>query len=172
MKLNHRLFYGLVNMKVAIAAYDTVHDHTGSLEALSNALGIRSAQVLRNKVNLNEEKTHHLSLREAQLLIKATGNHRILEALADDIGGIFIPLPKHGSANMLSAVNNISAMSKEFGALIEEVAGDLADGMITTTEFKRIEKEAGKLRLALSVMIADLSAIYKDGQAKKPKQPT
>ena len=159
-------------MKVAIAAYDTVHDHTGSLEALSEALGIKSVQVLRNKVNLNEEKSHHLSLREAQLLMKTTGNHRILDALADDIGGIFVPLPKNGSANMLGTVSNISAMSKEFGALIEEVAGDLADGVITTTEFKRIEKEAGKLRLALSVMIADLSAIYEDGKAKKAKQPT
>ncbi len=154
-------------MKVAIAAYDTVHDHTGSLEALSEALGLKSAQVLRNKVNLNEEKSHHLSLREAQLLMKATGNPRILEALADDIGGIFIQLPKHGSANMLSAVNSISTMSKEFGSLIEEVAGDIADGVITTTEYKRIEKEAGKLRLALSVMIADLSAIYEEGKAKK-----
>lgn len=159
-------------MKVAIAAYDTVHDYTGSLEALSEALGLKSAQVLRNKVNLNEEKSHHLSLREAQLLMKATGNTRILEALADDIGGIFIQLPKHGSANMLSAVNSISSMSKEFGALIEEVAGDIADGVITTTEYKRIEKEAGKLRLALSAMIADLSAIYEDGKAKKPKLPT
>lgn len=159
-------------MKVAIAAYDTVHDYTGSLEALCEALGIKSAQVLRNKVNLNEEKSHHLSLREAQLLMKATGNPRILEALADDIGGIFIQLPKHGSANMLSAVNSISTMSKEFGALIEEVAGDIADGVITRNEYKRIEKEAGKLRLALSVMIADLSAIYEDGKAKKPKQPT
>lgn len=159
-------------MKVAIAAYDTVHDHTGSLEALSEALGLKSAQVLRNKVNLNEEKSHHLSLREAQLLMKATGNPRILEALADDIGGIFIQLPKHGTANMLSAVNSISTMSKEFGALIEEVAGDIADGVITTTEYKRIEKEAGNLRLALSAMIADLSAIYEDGKAKKPKQPT
>lgn len=159
-------------MKVAIAAYDTVHDHTGSLEVLSEALGLKSAQVLRNKVNLNEDKSHHLSLREAQLLMKATGNPRILEALADDIGGIFIQLPKQGSANMLSAVNSISTMSKEFGALIEEVAGDIADGVITTTEYKRIEKEAGKLRLALSAMIADLSAIYEDGKAKKPKQPT
>lgn len=159
-------------MKVAIAAYDTVHDYTGSLEALSETLGLKSAQVLRNKVNLNEEKSHHLSLREAQLLMKATGNPRILEALADDIGGVFIQLPKHGSANMLSAVNGISTMSKEFGALIEEVAGDIADGVITTTEYKRIEKEAGKLRLALSAMIADLSAIYEDGKAKKPKQPT
>lgn len=159
-------------MKVAIAAYDTVHDYTGSLEALSEALGLKSAQVLRNKVNLNEEKSHHLSLREAQLLMKATGNTRILEALADDIGGIFIQLPKHGSANMLSAVNSISSMSKEFGALIEEVAGDIADGVITTTEYKRIEKEAGKLRLALSAMIADLSAIYEDGKTKKPKLPT
>lgn len=159
-------------MKVAIAAYDTVHDYTGSLEALAEALGLKSAQVLRNKVNLNEEKSHHLSLREAQLLMKATGSPRILEALADDIGGIFIQLPKLGSANMLSAVNSISTMSKEFGALIEEVAGDIADGVITTTEYKRIEKEAGKLRLALSAMIADLSAIYEDGKAKKPKQPT
>lgn len=159
-------------MKVAIAAYDTVHDYTGSLETLAEALGIKSPQVLRNKVSLNEEKSHHLTLREAQLLMKVTSNHRILEALADDIGGIFVPVPKHGSANMLSAVNNISAMSKEFGALIEEVAGDLADGVITTTELKRIEKEAGRLRLALSAMIADLSAIYEDGKAKKPKQPT
>jgi len=76
------------------------------------------------------------------------GGHlnRIIEALADDLGAIFVPLPKQGSANMLSAVNNFSYMSKEFGALIEEVAGDLADGVIATTEFKRIEKEAVKLR--------------------------
>jgi hypothetical protein len=146
-------------MKVAEAAHATVRDYKDT-EALAKAIGIKSAQMLRNKVNVSADKNHHLTLREAELLMKETGNPRILHALASEVGGIYVPTPKNGNAGALSIVNDISRMSKEFGGLVEEVSKDIEDGILTKNEFKRIETDADKLRRALSSLIADLSAMY------------
>ncbi|MBK1681453.1 phage regulatory CII family protein [Rhodocyclus tenuis] len=146
-------------MKVAEAAHATVREYKDT-EALAKAIGVTSAQMLRNKVNVSEDKKHHLTLREAELLMKETGNPRILHALASEIGGIYVPTPKNGNAGSLSIVSDISKMSKEFGALVEEVSKDIEDGIVTKNELKRIEADADKLRRALSSLIADLSAMY------------
>lgn len=155
-------------MKVAEAAHATVQEFRDT-EALAKALGLKSAQVLRNKVNVSDEKAHHLSLREAELLMKVTGNPRILHALASEIGGFFVPMPKSGNASTMGIVGDISKMSKEFGGLIEEVSADIQDGVLTRNEFRRIEKEADDLRRALTLLISDLSAMYEAGQAVQTK---
>jgi hypothetical protein len=150
-------------MQVAEAAHATVRDYKDT-ESLAKAIGLKSAQMLRNKVNVSEEKSHHLTLKEAELLMKITGNPRILHALANEIGGFFTPLPKDGSPNTVSVVQDISRMSKEFGSLVEEVAKDIEDGVLTRTEFKRIEAEADSLRKALTLLVSDLYAMYEAGR--------
>ncbi|WP_199052007.1 phage regulatory CII family protein [Aquitalea sp. ASV15] len=151
-------------MKVAEAAHATVHDYKDT-DHLAKAIGLKSAQMLRNKVNVSKDKSHHLSLQEAELLMKVTGNSRILDALASEFGGFFVPIPKAGRSGSLTIVNDISKMSKEFGSLIEEISVDIEDGVLTRNEFKRIEGEADKLRKALTLLIDDLFAMYEAGQS-------
>jgi len=150
-------------MKVAEAAHATVHDYKDT-EHLAKAIGVKSAQMLRNKVNVSKDKGHHLTLQEAVLLMKVTGSPRILDAIASEIGGFFVPIPKTGQGGTLTIVNDISKMSKEFGSLIEEISEDIQDGVLTRTEFKRIEAEADSLRKALTLLVDDLSAMYEAGQ--------
>jgi len=152
-------------MKVAEAAHATVHDYKDT-EYLAKEMGLKSAQMLRNKVNVSETKNHHLTLHEAMLLMKITGNPRILDALASEIGGFFVPLPKEGRSGSLTVVNDISKMSKEFGGLIEEISADIEDGVLTRTEFKRIESEADRLRKALTLLMNDLTAMYDASKAQ------
>jgi len=146
-------------MKTAQAAYETVHQYTEGVEALANAIGIKSKQVLINKVNTNPNKSHHLTLNEASLIMRKTGDDRIIHALADEMGGVYIPGDRSGDARSITVMNDLSKMSQEFGALIQEVASDIQDGIISDNEYKRIENDANKLRVALATLIADLSAM-------------
>ena len=71
-------------MNVTDAADATVHDYPGGSESLAPRMGM-SAAVLRNKVNPGNDR-NHLSLSEADRLMRVTGDHRILQALADQHG--------------------------------------------------------------------------------------
>lgn len=51
-------------MNVKDATHATVHDYPGGAESLAPRMGIKSPQVLRNKVNPTTD-THHLRLDEA-----------------------------------------------------------------------------------------------------------
>lgn len=147
-------------MKIAQAAYATVHEYAEGTEVLAEAIGIKSKQVLINKVSTSPAKSHHLTLSEAERIIKVTGDVRMIHALADEMGGIYVPAPLNGDARSIAVMSDISKMSQEFGALVQEVASDIQDGVITDNEFKRIEAEANKLRVALAVLVSDLSAMH------------
>lgn len=147
-------------MKIAQAAYATVHEYAEGTEVLAQAIGIKSKQVLINKASTSSTKSHHLTLNEAERIIKFTGDVRMIHALADEMGGVYVPAPLNGDARSITVMSDISKMSQEFGALIQEVANDIQDGVITDNEFKRIEREANKLRVALAILVSDLSAMH------------
>lgn len=152
-------------MKFAKAAYDTVHECSEGVDALAQKIGMKSKQVLINKVCMTTH-THHLTLAEAARIMKVTGDVRIIHALADDMGGIYVPGVQSGDAGALSVINDISKMSQEFGLLIQEVADDIQDGIITDNEFGRIQAEANKLRLALLRLLSDLSDMHEKTKTK------
>lgn len=153
-------------MKIAQAAYATVHEFAEGTEVLAQAIGIKSKQVLINKVSTSSTKSHHLTLSEAERIIKVTGDVRMIHAFADEMGGIYVPGPLDGDSRSITIMSDISKMSQEFGALIQEVANDIQDGVITDNEFKRIESDANKLRVALAILVSDLSAMHNTPMAK------
>lgn len=157
-------------MKTVLAAYATVHDYPGGAAEVAEGLGI-GKQVLINKVN-PQNTTHHLTLGEAERLIQFTQDMRILHALADEVGGIFIPLSKNGDARAVSVVNDIGRMSQDFGALLKEVADDIQDGVISANELKRIQNEASDLRATLAILMADIAAMYEAAQQQGTKKRT
>lgn len=148
-------------MKTLQAAWATVHEFAEGTEVLAREIGIKSKQVLINKVGTNPNKAHHLTLSEAERIIKFTGDVRIIHALAEEMGGIYVPSPANGDARSTAVISDISNMSQEFGLLIREVAKDIEDGVITSNELKKIESAANKLRVALATLISDLVAIHK-----------
>jgi hypothetical protein len=145
-------------MNVEEAARATVQNFQGGAEALAPRVGI-GAQVLRNKLNTNNER-HHLTLAEAVRIMRVTGDLAMVHALADEFGGIFIPVVQGGDARSAAVLSDISTMSAEFGDLIREVAGDISDGVVTKNELDRIANEANGLRRALGQLMADLTAMH------------
>lgn len=147
-------------MSILEAAYATVHyDEAEDTSVIAERMGL-GKQVLLNKVNVNNT-THHLTLVEAVKLMQVTSDTRILNALAAEFGGIYVPRPEalHESADQL--IGDISNMSLKFGTLIQEVAKDIADSKITSNEMKNIEMEANDLRVALEVLLAHIRGIHK-----------
>ena len=154
-------------MTVADAAYDTFHSFKEGTEALAQQMGI-GKQVLINKLNPNNT-THHLTLDEAVRLMHGTGDVRLIHALAAEFGGVYVPLPEQGNAQVTSVLGDISKMSVEFGALIKEVADDIQDGVITPNEHRKIQKEADELRKALAHLMADLEEMFQASQRDHKK---
>lgn len=79
-------------MNINDAAYNTAHDYPGGCDSLAPRMGINSGAVLRNKVNPNMD-THHLRLDEAVKMMEFTGDTRIAQAIAFQLGGVFVKLP-------------------------------------------------------------------------------
>jgi hypothetical protein len=153
----------LENMTISQAVQLTV-ETAGGAKQVAEQMGV-GHQVLLNKVNPNN-KTHHLNLAEAVKMMQVTSDTRILEALANEFGGLYIPIALTSSAAP-NLIGDLATMSAEFGALMREVAEDLADGAISDNELADVEREAGNLRTALAVLLADLRRVNKDGHRRR-----
>ena len=53
---------------------------------------------------------------------------------------------------------------REFGEFVSEISGDLADGRVTQTELRRIEREAGELIGVVHVLRAHAGALAEQGR--------
>jgi hypothetical protein len=149
-------------MHVEQAAYNTVHESDGGAQAIATVIGM-SHQVLLNKLNKDIPR-NQLTLKNAVDLMHAAKDTRILDALANEFNGMFVPLPTLSIAVAPNFMSDIAKMSSEFGALIKEVAEDLSDGEITENEWVRIDREAAKLREALAMLMGHLRRSYEGRQ--------
>ena len=135
-------------MNVTDAADMTVHEYPGGSESLAPRLGMSPA-VLRNKVNPNNDR-NHLTLAEAVRLMWVTGDHRVLQALAGELGYVLSPMPMDESdAPVLDLVLSMGVTSGDLSRVIFDA---LADGVITPNEMQEIESrghrgQAAALRL-------------------------
>ena len=125
-------------MNVVDAAHKTVKDYPGGAEALGPRVGINPT-VLRSKVNPTMT-SHRLAIEEADLIIGATGNPLMLQALAETHGYGLVPLSDHaGNGSVLDLVLGHAESEGDFAA---EVRAALADGLITQNEYTRIAAAA------------------------------
>ncbi len=152
------------NTTIDQAAYDTVHGAIGGAKVVAAQMAM-SHQVLVNKVGLNNT-THYLTLQEAVTLMRVTGNLRLLNALAETFDGMFVPVPRAAAEGAPNLMGDLARMSAEFGELMREVADDLADGVITDNEMKRVEREADGLRTALSMLLKDLRVLNESSRRR------
>lgn len=139
---------------VSRAAYATVHEEGRTAKSLAVALGLQH-QVLLNKVSLTNT-SHYLKLTEAVALMKATKDVRILDAMAAEMGGQYLPGIDADDGVDAALMSDLATMTAQFGELVREVALDLADGVISDNELACIESEAVRLRKALDVLLRDL----------------
>lgn len=142
-------------MNVIDAADATVHDYQGGSESLAPRLGM-SAAVLRNKVNPSNDR-NHLSLAEADRLMRVTGDHRILHALADMHGYVLHHAEEHDGAG--TVLEGVLAFNAAGGKLNRAIRDAMADGLITEREMKLIEKCSAAEHAALIALIHRLRAV-------------
>lgn len=121
-----------MNFKDAMHA--TVLDYPGGADSLAPRMGIKSPQVLRSKVNPNID-THHLRLDEAVIMMALTGDHRIMHAIAGELGGVYALLleGKVTEANIFAMIMHATA---KHGDICEEFHEAMEDGTLSAEEKK------------------------------------
>jgi hypothetical protein len=149
-------------MNVTDAADATVHDYPGGSESLAPRMGM-SAAVLRNKVNPGNDR-NHLTLAEADRLMRVTGDHRMLQALADQHGYVLQRADEvEQGGSLIEGVLAFGAAGGELHAVIHDA---MADGLITEREMQAIERSAAAEHAAVIALIHRLRSVTGRHNAK------
>ncbi|MDH1522560.1 phage regulatory CII family protein [Achromobacter mucicolens] len=144
-------------MNITTAADLTVHDYKGGSEALGAVIGMSPA-VLRNKVNPNNT-THHLTLAEADRIVRMTGDVRILAAFAHGNGYLLVKAPESCGESDMSVLEQVAALMIAHGRFGHEVYDALADGGVDQQEMLRVDAAGRALMEAVAAVARRLSGM-------------
>lgn len=133
-------------MNIIDAAYAVAHDYAGGTESLAPRLGMSGA-ILRGKVNPNDAK-HHLTLAESERMQLLTDDHRIMFAMAEELG--YMPPLRRVDFNVSdqSLLETYTKLMAELGDFSREFNSALVDGKITKSEIKRMRTEMRQFQSA------------------------
>lgn len=134
---------------IEVAAWSLVHDFPGGAPALGAMAGIDST-LLSNKVNPNNDR-NKLMLKEAERIQMVSGDHRILHAMAANLGEVCVSLPTAATDEDLTHAT-LKSM-RAVGALMGEIDDATNDNKITPNELKRIQH-------AMLESVAHITALY------------
>lgn len=139
-------------MNIKDAMHHTVHDYPGGSESLGPRMGIVGG-VLRNKVNPNST-SHHLTVIEADKMMTMTGDHRILQAMAQQQGYVLVPVAFDMPASDAAILELVTRVWRTNGDIGKAVDDALSDGRITTRELDNIEQTISNTEQAMHTMLA------------------
>lgn len=148
-------------MNITAALYRAAHGFAPGMAALAGFLGI-SEHSLQHKVSPSYPGAH-CSPEELVTICEVTGDLGPLQAQAARLGQLVVPMPSAQGVQGDLAVK-LAATCKNFGDLVTEVASDLADGRVTPTEQRRIEREAGELIADVHALLAYTSGLVESGK--------
>lgn len=143
-------------MSILDAAYNTVHDYQGGARKLAERMG-KSPTSLCHEVNPPDGSTAKFGLLDAAKVMDLTGDHRIMHALAQRLGGMFLPLS--GMDLESSDAMHLAEVAREFGELMAVVASSTVDGVITDNELDRIQREWGELQRVGAQMVGHFARL-------------
>lgn len=139
------------------AAHATVHDYPGGSESLAPRLGM-SGSILRNKVNANIN-TNHLTLVDADKMMSVTGDHRILEALAQHHGYVLVPVEFDTPSSDMAILELVTHVWRHNGDVGRAVDDALSDGRITKRELDTIKESIHRVEQTMHTMLARLKEL-------------
>jgi hypothetical protein len=139
-------------MNVTDAAYHTVHDYPGGADSLAPRAGISSGQMLRNKVNPNQEG-HHLSLAEAGRIVGITQDRRIPDAFAGLVGCVLINVADFNGVSDMALLETYTKLMSELGDFSQAFHKALSDGRITKKEIGQLEQQMREFQSAGAELI-------------------
>lgn len=150
-------------MDVIDAAHKTVHNikHGGSI-ALAVRMGM-SSTVLNNKVNPNTD-SHHLRLDEALTIMEYTGDHDIIQAMSQRLGGVYC---KVDDATVTQASILMTALSTSVcqGDVMSEMHKALEDGRIDNNEREAMQTKIQDAMAMLRTLSIQIDQHCGDGHA-------
>ena len=144
---------------IDIAVQQTALEAPGGAKRLAQVMGLRY-QTLINKCNPHDE-THKLTLREALAMMLVTGDTRIIEAMAAELGGTFQSNGPRPGRDLLSALLNADAEHGDVGRAIRDA---FADGQLTARELAEIQREVSEAKRALDELLGSVVAL-------RPEEP-
>lgn len=127
--------------RVDNAAYALVHATRERARDVAERTGIK-LQVLINKVSPTCDR-NHLMLSEAVAIQRAAGDHRILRAMAEELGYVCIPAPAMISDD--DVAHALAGLCAEFGDYLRKVDESMRDDRITPNEQRQLEKELAEM---------------------------
>ena len=144
-------------MNVLDAAYSTGHDYPGGCESLAPRIGVGAA-VLRNKLNPNTQ-THHLTLVEADRMMAAAEDYRILHALALNHSHVCIKVDSDMPASDLAVLELVTHVWRSNGDVGSAVDDTLSDGLVERHEIARVEEAIYRTQQAMNAMLLRLKEL-------------
>lgn len=123
-------------MNITDAAYAVAHDYPGGTESLAPRLDMSGA-VLRNKVNPNNT-THHLTLAESLKISLITGDYRIVQALARELGLAVIAIPAAENCADADVIEMMAKSLQTHGEIGREITKTFADGKVERHEARNV----------------------------------
>jgi hypothetical protein len=152
------------------AVFYTVHEFRKGKErgatALAPLVNMRPG-TLSNKANPDQD--HQLTLNESILVMRATGDYRILYALCAILDHTLpIRILNFEDTSDLELLDAYARYHAEVGETAQAIRDAFADGDITPEELKRIEKEMDQAQQAEHELRLRLRALARERQARKP----
>lgn len=135
------------------AAYALVHATRDSARDIAERTGIK-LQILINKVSPTCDR-NHLMLSEAVAIQLASGDHRVLQSMADALGYVCIPKPSTISDD--DVAHALADMCGQFGDYLRKVDESMHDGRVTPNERRQLEKELAEMIASATHLQAVLS---------------
>lgn len=139
------------------AAYNVAHDYPGGVPALAARMDM-SKNVLQKKVDPNEAD-HHLRLDESVKIQKFSNDKRIVKAMAQELGGVFIDLPADEVVSDMGLLDTFLKATLHDGMFANEFQRAWADGKITQDEFKRLKARIYQLIGARLAILAEIERV-------------
>src|SRR5690349_5643984 len=127
-------------MNVLDAAYAVAHDYDGGCESLAPRVSMSSA-LLRNKVN-PRSTTNHLTLMEAVRMSVVTGDSRIVEAFARELGMVCIQAPAANNCADSDVIEMMGKAMQTLGDIGAQINETFEDGIVERHEVKKVRDRA------------------------------
>lgn len=149
------------------AAWRTVHDYRRGSQSGATAIGPlvgKASGTISNEVN-PDVPSHKLGLDDAVALQHATGDYRILEAMASSLHHVAMPLPDYALCSDVELLIKFSEWQSRMGRTCEHIHDTLADGKITRQEAERIRRAGYRQMQAFLEFLHRLETLVEEGDA-------
>ena len=128
---------------------------------LANLMGMPVGS-LYNKANSNETNKQKPTLADALLVQVLTKDHRIVEAMAATLGGVFIRLPIDETVSDEALLDVMLELGAKSGEFHQEIKDALEDGRIKPDEHQRIAKRGWSYIRAVRECVSRIEGMVDD----------